>query len=168
MPAATNKADLIAVTTKEYDKLFKLLDGLSGDEAIWPDPDDALSIRDIIAHRAHWIGLYLSWYEDGLAGLDVQVPAPGYKWNQLKAYNARIYEIAGRYGWEEILACFCNKHQRLMTHIEELSDEDLYTTHLYPWMNDWPLGRWAEASGASHYRSAAKFVRKVIKSQRTN
>ena len=132
MPAATSKTDLIAITAKEYDKLFKLLDGLSGDEAIWPGPEDGLSIRDIIAHRAHWIGLYLSWYEDGLAGLDVQVPAPGYKWNQLKAYNARIYESAGRYGWDKIFACFCDKHQRLMRHIEALDDEDLYTKTSLP------------------------------------
>jgi len=25
--------------------------------------------------------------------------------------------------------------------------------------NDWTTGRWAEAAGPSHYRSAAKFIR---------
>ena len=163
MPAATNKADLIAVTIKDFEKLDKLLSGLDAEKATWIYPEDGLSIRDVIAHRAHWIGLYLSWYEDGLAGLDVQTPAPGYKWNQLKAYNGRIYDIAKRYSWDEILTCFRTRHQSLLDHIEGLDDAALYTKHLHPWMNDWPLGRWAEASGASHYRSAAKYARKIIK-----
>jgi hypothetical protein len=31
--------------------------------------------------------------------------------------------------------------------------------------NKWTTGRWAEASGASHYRSAAKYVRACLKAR---
>jgi hypothetical protein len=52
-----------------------------------------------------------------------------------------------------------------MAYLEAADDADLYTKHLYSWMNDWSLGRWAEAAGASHYRSAAKTIRKMLREQ---
>ena len=163
MPAATNKPDLIDITLKEYGKLDQLLSPLDEDTATWAHPNDNLSIRDIIAHRGHWLGLYLSWYEDGLSGLDVRTPAPGYKWNQLKSYNAIVYATARHFSWKDIHNAFHHHHDALMTHLAAFDDDRLYTKHLHPWMNDWPLGRWAEANGASHYRSATKYVRKLLK-----
>ncbi|WP_180967011.1 ClbS/DfsB family four-helix bundle protein [Cohaesibacter celericrescens] len=163
MPAATNKDDLIATTCKEFDKLDLLLSALSQEDATWVPPEEEISIRDLVAHRSHWIGLYFRWYEEGKAGKDVQTPAPGYKWNQLKSYNAQIYQAASSVDWGETLVHFRQQHQVLLAHLQALDDATLYTKHLFPWMNEWTLGRWAEASGSSHYRSAAKYVRKLNK-----
>ena len=165
MPAATNKADLIVIMLKEHEKLKALLDKLDEATALWHDPEQECSAHEVLAHRAHWIGLFLSWYEDGKAGLEVVTPAPGYKWNQLKAYNAIVYETSHEYSWDGVRECFDRKHGTLMALLESLDDETLYTKHLYPWMNNWTLGRWAEASGSSHYRSAAKVIRKVLKNR---
>lgn len=165
MPAATNKADLIAITEKEFAKLERLLVSLNDEQAGYIDPDDQQSIKDTIAHRAHWLGLFFVWYEGGLAGEEVQTPAPGYKWNQLKAYNAGVIEASRKQSWEEILSDFRSGHIKLLDFIKSGNDVLLYTPKLYPWMNTWTLGRWAEANGASHYRSAAKYVRKLIKQQ---
>ena len=141
MPTATNKADLLAVTHKEYEKLVRLIEPISEDQAIWLDPEDEISIKDTLAHRAHWIGLFLSWYEDGRDGLDVATPAPGYKWNQLKVYNAIVRENSRADSWQEILDRFTCKHEALVSLLESLDDKVLYSKHLYPWMNDWALGR---------------------------
>lgn len=167
MPAATTKDDLLTVTKRDYAKLDASLDGVRDDQAVWRDhsvaEQERYSVRELIAHRAHWIGLYLSWYQDGLAGLDVKTPAPGYKWNQLKAYNAFVYATARDHDWRAVLDWFRRRHMDLLEHLEALDNHELYSKHLYPWMNDWTLGRWAEASGASHYRSAAKHVRKLLR-----
>ncbi|MCT4656895.1 MAG: ClbS/DfsB family four-helix bundle protein [Cohaesibacter sp.] len=162
MPAATNKADLIAVTLKDFDRLSALLGDLTPELVHWqPEEEDGISIKDLIAHRTHWLGLFFVWYEGGLAGKEVATPAPGYKWNQLKAYNAMIREQMQPLGWEQILADFKKAHLKLLDFLQKSEDEHLYTKKLYPWMNNWTLGRWAEASGASHYRSAAKYIRKI-------
>ena len=162
--AATNRDELLAIAEKEFAKLVKLLDGL---EEGLPDRADAandgLSIKQIIAHRAHWIGLFFVWYEGGKAGEDVQTPAPGYKWNQLKPYNAKLHEASRDRAWADIRRELEDGHARLMAFIGAHDDAALYTKHLYPWMNDWTLGRWAEASGPSHYRSAAKVIRSMKK-----
>lgn len=167
MPAATNQSGLLAVCLKEYGKLMALLEPLTEAQVLFQDPDEQQSIKDTIAHRAHWLGLFFVWYEGGLAGEDVQTPAPGYKWNQLKAYNAGVIDTSRAQSWQEILTNFQAGHAKLMAFIESSDDALLYTPKLYPWMNNWTLGRWAEASGASHYRSAAKYVRKLIKMQKT-
>ncbi len=78
MPAATSKTEIIVVTEKEWAKLSALLDQV--DEALATRPfDDGTTIKDTVAHRAHWIHLFLGWYADGQAGREVHFPAKGYK-----------------------------------------------------------------------------------------
>jgi hypothetical protein len=162
--AATNRTDLIAVIEKEYAKLRALIDPISEETALVTDVE-GWSIRDVIAHRTHWSGLFLAWKEGGKAGHDVQTPAPGYKWNQLKAYNATVIAAAVDRGWDVVRADLHTAHARMMAYLQEADDAELYTPGLYPWMNTWTLGRWAEAAGSSHYRSAAKAIRKMLRDQ---
>ncbi len=89
MPAATTKADLLAVTTKDYAKLAKLIAAIPDEQAFRKREDDT-SIKDVIAHRAHWTDLFLGWYRDRLAGNPVYFPAKGNMWNDLKVYNAQL------------------------------------------------------------------------------
>lgn len=159
--AAINKDELRTVTEKEFAKLAKLLDALDEETANRPDADDGVSIKQVIGHRVHWMDLFFGWYEDGKAGKEVDVPAPGTKWNQLKPYNAKVYEAAAKQSWPDVLAQLKERHTAFLAFIDSLEDGVLYAKHIYPWTNDWTLGRWAESSGPSHYRSAAKFVRKV-------
>jgi len=56
--AAETKAALIAITAKEFAKLDQLIVSLDADFAMEKRDDDT-SIKDIIAHRAHWIDLFL-------------------------------------------------------------------------------------------------------------
>lgn len=86
MPAATTRAGLIAITGKEYARLDRLLDGL--DEAGLQEVAHDTSVRDVIADRAHWIGPFPGWHGDGMAGRAVELPAPGYRRNELTRDNA--------------------------------------------------------------------------------
>lgn len=94
--AANDKDELRAVTEKEFAKLIKLLDGLDDRLADQLSAEDDVSIKQVIGHRVHWMDMFFGWYEDGKAGKEVEVPAPGYKWNQLKPYNAKVYEAAAK------------------------------------------------------------------------
>lgn len=165
MPAATNRKELMLVHQLEYNKLMNTLAGVDDAMASTPSKDDIATIKDTIAHRSHWIGLYLGWYNDAKAGKDVQTPAPGYKWNQLKEYNAKLREASQDIPWGEVLAALEAGHSQLTELITAMDEDELYTKHLHPWMNNWTLGRWAEASGPSHYRSANKYARKILREQ---
>ena len=118
-----------------------------------------MSIKDIVGHRAHWIDLFLGWYADGQAGREVQFPAEGYKWNDLKRYNADLRVRQAGLSWSEARVMLADRHRALTSFIEGESDEKLYGGPMKGGNNKWPAGRWAEAAGPSHYRSAAKYVR---------
>lgn len=160
--AAATRDELLATSLKEYRKLEALIADLSGEQAAMKDDDDT-SIKDVIGHRAHWIDLFLGWYEDGQAGRQVSFPAPGYKWNQLKAYNAALRGAQMGLSWDEARELLSANHARLVGFITGHDDADLYGGPMQGANNDWTPGRWAEAAGPSHYRSAAKYIRQILK-----
>ncbi len=124
---------------------------------------DNTSIKDVIGHRAHWILLFLGWYRDGAAGKTVHFPAKGYKWNQLKEYNRQLRAEQSALSWPNVKKRLRANHKRLTRFIEERSEQALYGGPMQGANNDWTPGRWAEAAGASHYRSAAKFIRQCLR-----
>lgn len=160
--AATTRDELLATSLKEYRKLEALIADLSGEQATIKDDDDT-SIKDVIGHRAHWIDLFLGWYGDRQAGKEVSFPAPGYKWNQLKSYNAALRQAQAGLSWVEARELLSANHARLVAFVTGHHDADLYGGPMQGASNDWTPGRWAEAAGPSHYRSAAKHIRQILK-----
>ncbi len=158
MPAATTKSELLDVAAKEFDALARLLAGLDADVAMAKDQDDT-SIKDTVAHRAHWIGLYLGWYHDGLAGETVHFPAEGYKWNDLKRYNTELRQSQADLTWPAAHKALHKATSDLTEFLHERSNNELYGGPMAGANNSWTPGRWAEAAGPSHFRSAAKYVR---------
>ncbi|MEL6959769.1 MAG: ClbS/DfsB family four-helix bundle protein [Pseudomonadota bacterium] len=165
MPAATTRTDLINVTEKEYQKLQTLIEPIEAATALRKRSDDT-SIKDIIAHRAHWVRLFLGWYKDGRAGQTVHFPAEGYKWNDLKAYNAMLRQSQTHLGWDEARAELRVSHAALRAFLDGHSNADLYGGPMRGANNAWTTGRWAEAAGPSHYRSAAKYIRACLREDR--
>ncbi|MGB3686625.1 MAG: ClbS/DfsB family four-helix bundle protein [Ornithinimicrobium sp.] len=156
--AASTKTELLSVSRKEFDKLSELLDHVETESALAKDRDDT-SIKDVVGHRAHWITLYLGWYTDGLAGRDVFFPAQGYTWNELKRYNADLRQRQANLGWEEARSSLRHAYSELIEFIVAMSEADLYGGPMKGAKNAWTPGRWAEAAGPSHFRSASKYVR---------
>lgn len=162
--AAKNKTELLDVTQKEFAKLEKLLDLIDEKTALKKGADDT-SIKDVIAHRAHWIALFLGWYADGLAGEAVYFPAEGYKWNDLKRYNADLRKRQRDLGWAGAVAILRTNYEALSSFIQASSETELYGGPMKGANNQWTPGRWAEAAGPSHFRSAAKFLRAELKNK---
>ena len=162
--AAQSKSELLAITRKEFEKLESLMDRFESGAAMLKTEDDT-SIKDVIAHRAHWIELFFGWYEDGLAGKEVYFPAEGYKWSELKRYNADLRKQQSDLNWPAAVAMLRWNYERLIAFIENRSDSELYSGPMKGAKNTWTPGRWAEAAGPSHFRSASKFLRSVLKRQ---
>lgn len=161
MPA-TDKTALLLISETEFAKLQKLITTIDPAMAMEKREDDT-SIKDVIAHRAHWIALFLGWYAEGQAGHEVFFPAKGYKWNELKRYNADLRARQAGLNWADAVALLEANHKRLMAQITALSDAELYSGPMKGAKNHWTTGRWAEAAGPSHYRSAAKYLRACLK-----
>ncbi len=161
MPAST-KTELIDVTRREWGKLSDVIAGLTA-EGAGRVFEDGLCARHIIGHRAHWIELFFNWYDAGQRGEHPAIPAEGYKWNQLPSYNAKLREAQKGLSWEDVCAMLEGQHARLMRFLDGQSDEALYGGPMPGGGNHWTTGRWAEAAGASHYRSATKYLRAQLR-----
>lgn len=163
MPAATCKSDLLTTTQAEFAALASLLDTIDTTMQTAQDPDaDNCTPKDIVAHRAHWIGLFLGWYADGQAGKQPAIPAPRYKWNMLKRYNADLRIKQHSMTWNQARRLLSENHVRLVALIEDLNDSQLYDAPMDGGNSKWTTGRWAEAAGATHYRSARKYLRRRL------
>ncbi|MEM8539654.1 MAG: ClbS/DfsB family four-helix bundle protein [Pseudomonadota bacterium] len=163
--AAKSKSDLLEITVKEFNKLNKLIDSI-GAELAMEKRDENTSIKDVVAHRAHWIDLFLGWYADGIEGKIVHFPAEGYKWNDLKRYNSELRNSQSNMGWSEAVTMLQQRYQALIKFIESHSEQELYDGPMKGANNAWTPGRWAEAAGPSHFRSASKFIRSALKSKK--
>jgi hypothetical protein len=159
MPAATTKADLVAVTIKEWSKLQKLVSSVPEEVALRPLEDDT-SIKDVLAHRAHWIDLFFQWLEEGE---HAQMPDHGVKWSELKPYNTAMRDRYRPLSWQEVQDRLEHAHERLLEWIEATDEVALYGGPMPGGNGKWTTGRFAEASGPSHYRSAAKYVRACLR-----
>ncbi|MEY1556340.1 ClbS/DfsB family four-helix bundle protein [Yoonia sp. R2331] len=161
MPA-TDKSGLMKITEKEFAKLSALIGGIDAATAEMKRDDDT-SIKDVVAHRAHWINLFLGWYADGQAGKTVHFPAPGYKWNDLKRYNADLRARQADLDWAAARSLLQKNHDRLMSFLQTQDNAALFGGPMKGARNAWTPGRWAEAAGPSHYRSAGKYIRMTLK-----
>lgn len=160
--AAKSKTELLDVAEKEFEKLANLIDSIDANTAL-EKGDDNTSIKDVIAHRAHWIELFLGWYSDGLAGKTVYFPAQGYKWNDLKRYNSDLRKRQSDLDWPNAVAMLNENYHKLTAFIHDHSEEELYGGPMKGGNNAWTPGRWAEAAGPSHFRSASKYLRLKLK-----
>ncbi len=161
MPAHT-KAELLAATVGEFAKLERVISEIGPAAALAKDAEDT-SIKDVVAHRAHWIDLFLGWYAEGQAGREVFFPAEGYKWNELKRYNAALRARQSGLSWDEARNMLREAHVKMVRFLEGLSEGDLYGGPMKGAKNAWTTGRWAEAAGSSHYRSASKHIGSRLK-----
>lgn len=160
--AAKSKSELLSITHKEFGKLVKLVDFIEEKTALKKDHEDT-SIKDVVAHRAHWIDLFLGWYADGLAGKTVYFPAEGYRWNDLKRYNSDLRILQSKMDWEDAIEALQESFSKLTDFVESCSEEELYSGPMKGANNQWTPGRWAEAAGPSHFRSASKYLRAKLK-----
>lgn len=162
MPAATHKSDLLHVSHQEFEKLQVQLDAVP--ERLRHSPDgEGTTLKDIVGHRAHWIELFLGWYAKGQEGVKVFFPAEGYKWSDLKRFNADLRAAQADLDWDGARSMLSHSHDQLLNWIKAHSDQELYGGPMNGANNQWTPGRWAEAAGPSHYRSATKYIRARIK-----
>lgn len=160
--AATSKRELLNVAEKEYGVLIRILADFPVSIQLKKDEEDT-SPKDVVGHRAHWIDLFLGWYRDGQVGRKVHFPAKGYKWNETKRYNSDLRSRQSDLSWTDALVLLEVRHLELLALIENLSEDDLYGAPMKGGNNKWTTGRWAEAAGPSHYRSATKYLRQRIR-----
>lgn len=162
MSRPLNKTQLLESIQKQYAALEKFLAPLTAEQTTFAPTPGAWAVKDILAHLYEWQQMFFRWYEAGLRDEMPEVPAPGYKWNQLPALNQAIYEKYRDLTPEKALALLRESHQKTIEFIENLPEADLATPGLYKWMNNNTLMAYLNANTAAHYVWALKDVKKTL------
>ena len=157
-----NKAALLVESQREYAALEAALAALKPRQMTLPGVTrGGWSVKDILAHLLEWQQMNLAWYEAGLRGEKLVLPAPGYTWRELPRLNERIYRKYRRRSLAAVMRDFSISHARLLALIETLPDEDLTTLGRFSWTGpSWTLSDYFRANTAAHYRWAYTRIRR--------
>lgn len=154
-----SKHALIEDIRKAHDVLCERLREIP--KARWREPGvwgDGWTIADLVAHLAEWQRLFLSWYEDGLAGATPQMPAPGFKWSETPRLNRAIHAKHRERASAAVWADFTSTHRQIVQLVDALSPGQLLAPGHFAWTGTHPLATYLGPNTASHYRFATKVL----------
>ena len=160
----TAKEELIESIDTEHRVLVELVRSIPQEryleEGVW---GDGWNIRDLLAHLTEWEQMFLTWYREGSAGRQPEMPAKGYKWHQTPALNQEIWKRYRQKPVSEVLADFETSYQEIFSLAQELSAEELLAPGHFVWTGKNPLTTYLGANTTSHYRTATKILKRWLK-----
>jgi hypothetical protein len=165
MPRPTTKADLLDLANRNIEKLFSFIESLPKEyqEKEYPLNERDKTIRDVLCHLYEWHCMMEHWYDDGIKGKDPVIPAEGYTWKTLPAMNREIWKKYQDTSFLESKKLLRKSHKKMMSLIESISNEDLFSSNVYKWTKTTTLGAYFVSATSSHYDWALKTVKPIKK-----
>jgi hypothetical protein len=154
-----SKDELVIDIAKERVRLDELLAEIPAERKT-EEVVDGLSVKDLLAHRTEWSRMMIRWYTKARAGGTPAVPTEQFKWNQLKELNANIQVRFADVPLDEIEQNFGAVQDDLDALVAGMTEEELFTKKYYAFTGSSDLATYVNSATASHYRSAARLIRK--------
>lgn len=161
MPRARTKPQLLEFGEQEYDRLISLVDNLTDDQLIKQHLFENRTCKDVLAHLHAWHLLFLTWYEEGMAGGKPKKPAPGYTFKTTPELNEKLYQEYKGIPLDEIMSKFKATHEKIMGLIEGHSASDLEEKGKYAWTGSTNVASYLASATSSHYQWASELIRKA-------
>jgi hypothetical protein len=155
MTDPATKADLLERTRSEHLRLEAALAGIGEEAMLQPRTVGEWSIKDVLAHISDWEQRFLSWYRAGQRGEIPERPEPGLTWDDVDLLNHRIYEKHGARSLPDVRAAFDASYRELITAVEVMSEDEIFTVGRFAWTGDYPLLIALRANADEHYAEHA-------------
>lgn len=175
MARATTKSDLINSANEQFEKLWRLIDGMSkdnqnaifssemataGKEAHWTRDKN---LRDVLVHLYEWHQLLLNWIRANRNGENQPFLPEPYNWKTYSAMNVEFWKKHQSTPLAEAKDKLKESHREVMTLIETFSNDELFAKGGLHWTGTSTLGAYCVSATASHYDWAMKKIRMHIK-----
>jgi hypothetical protein len=145
----------------EHDRLSALLreipESRYRERGVWGDD---WTLCDLISHLAEWQHMFLRWYNEGLKSGKPEMPAAGYKWNEIPRLNRAIWAKHRLRSYREARADFESGYRKILNLVKKLSPQSLLSPGYFVWTGSYPLTTYLGPNTASHYRFAIKVVKR--------
>ncbi|MEV3813200.1 ClbS/DfsB family four-helix bundle protein [Aeromonas allosaccharophila] len=160
-----NKAELLLAIDTNFGKLFKALQAVPESRMGEPtlaghSKGSTMSVANLLAYLIGWNELLIKWIERDAAGLPVDFPETGFKWNELGRLAQKFYRDYEGLSYPALLQRLAVVRGRIIELIEERGDEQLYGCL---WYGKWTQGRMIQFNTASPYLNANGRLRKWLK-----
>lgn len=175
MARATTKEDLVTSAHGQFEKMWRLIDGMSeeqqaatfaeemataGKEAHWGRDKN---LRDVLVHLYEWHQLLLNWVEANSVGRSKPFLPEPYNWKTYPTMNVEFWKKHQGTLLMEAKAKLKESHEAVMIMIEQFSNEELFSKGALAWTGTSTLGAYCVSATASHYDWAMKKIKLHIK-----
>ncbi|OMG52502.1 hypothetical protein BJN45_14510 [Azonexus hydrophilus] len=133
MPLPTNKHQLLSSLQAAYSKLIEEAAEVPSELERNPELEGGISPCDLIAYQIGWGRLLLSWDDLETNGQTVEMPAPGFKWNQLGLLAKSFYQEQNEQTLKQLLAQFETLEERMRLFIESSSEDTIFSIGKRHW-----------------------------------
>ena len=103
----------------------------------------------------------VSWIEEGRDGATLDLPAPGFRWNETPQLNQRTVDESRGTSWSEIRTQLKSAFAKILTTIDTLDDRELLEVGVFPWAEKWPIARWIALNTVRQYTTARTILRRA-------
>lgn len=158
MAKPASKAKLLSEIKTRHKRLKEKIAGISPDIMLKPKTVGAWSVKDTIAHITAWERMFLTWYNDGLAGKKIDLPK-----ETLGVINRRIFEKNLSRDLDDVLNDFAVTYRQILSTIESLSEEDIFTRGKFTWTGNKKLFAYIWANTAGHYAEHLTAIKRMKK-----
>jgi len=117
-------------------------------------------VKDILAHLVAWEKLFLDWYRTGIQGRSSATTPVGMCQRAMDSLNQQIYETNQWRSLDDIIAEFHTSFQHIMTVIETIPEEDMFTHNRFNWTGGLTLADYVAGNTCNHYAWAKSQIRK--------
>ncbi|QTN00037.1 ClbS/DfsB family four-helix bundle protein [Sediminibacillus dalangtanensis] len=126
--------------------------------------DRAKNFRDVLMHLYEWHAMLERWYREGMDGDIPSIPAPGYKWRNIKLLNMKIWENYQDVTLNQAIKKLKLSHERVTDLIKSHTNEEIMTKKYYKWTKTSNLCSYFVANTSNHYNWAYKKCEIIAKS----
>lgn len=181
MGRPTTKSDLIIAAEANYKKLNSLISNLTEDELSTPfdfTKDDKKkeahwrrdkNLRYILIHLYEWHQLILNWVNANQNDEPKPfIPSP-YNWKTYGEMNMEFWEKHQKTSLLESKEMLNKSHEAVMSLVASLTNEELFSNHVFKWVGGSTLGSYFVSATSSHYDWAIKKLKahqKNVKNKR--
>ncbi|MBT3068911.1 ClbS/DfsB family four-helix bundle protein [Rhodoferax sp. U11-2br] len=166
MPLPTSQEELLSRFDTAYNKLREEITRVPDALSRVPQLEGGMCLCDLMAYQIGWGRLVLQWEAQEQAGQPVEMPAPGFKWNQLGALAQSFYLRSRDDSAAQLLAQFDALASDLRAFIAASSDTFLFGVGQRQWAGaKWPVVKWLQVNTIAPYDSARAKLRKWQKTR---
>ncbi len=159
-----SKGQLITAIEDEHTKLLKIVESIPPrrltERGVW---GDGWSTKDLLIHLTVWEQMFLRWYRTELEGRTPDMPEKGYAWRDTPELNRAIQRRYTRQSVATTLANLDESYCEILEVARSIPETDLLTVGRYRWTGKSTLATYLGANSSSHYRTAAKILRRWLR-----